>query len=59
MTLDEAIAQVGGPAIDTQKVKMHASILYVLEQLRSQENSISPSLLVIRECVRELRRYEV
>lgn len=58
MTLNEAIAKAGGPTIDTEKVKMHASILYVLEQLRTQENNINPSLLVIRECVRELRRYE-
>lgn len=44
--------------IDTDKVRMHASILIVLEQLRSQENNINPSLLVIRECIRELRQYE-
>lgn len=45
------------PMLDVDNVKMRASIAYVLERLESQSESINPSLLVIRECIRELRRY--
>lgn len=41
----------------TQYMMMHASVLVVLQKLESQENNINPSLLVIRDCIRELRRY--
>lgn len=43
---------------EIDKTAMLASILVVLDRLRSQENTINPSLMVIRECVRELKRWE-
>lgn len=48
-----------GGKLFNQLARQHGSILIVLNLLRSQEKSINPSLLVIRECIRELRQYEL
>lgn len=45
------------PSIDNEKIAMRASILIVLDRLRTQ-NTFNPSLMVIRQCIRELSRYE-
>lgn len=47
------------PEVDNEKIALRAALQYVLKLLRPQARVVNPSLLVVRECVRELSRYDV
>lgn len=50
--------RAGQSKADIDKAAMLASILVVLDRLRSQSSVVTPSLIVIRDCIRELQRWE-